>query len=181
MIERYHLYCHNGKARFLDLNLVPDTKINGNECIILTEKLLKEWDEKATEVVECETINDATYDSNGNCIYGADELMQLSIIRVSHPNGSVTIEPPYKLFNLAGGLGVLRNSLLVYEDETKNLREMMDKEEEYTTDALLHMYCRKFDVNVMQAKARTFDYTAKMWVDVIGDKIDDDFCWHWEP
>ena len=46
--------------------------------------------------------------------------------------------------------------------------------------SLLPHYCRKYDVNVLQARSRKKDYTAMKWKSVIGE-IDDVWCWEWAP
>ena len=181
MLTRYELNEKFHECRFYDIQMEPTTEMDGETCIILSYELLKEWDEKASEIVEGEPINDAVYDEYGNCIDGADEYPFLTIVRVTHKEGSVTIEPVHKLFFLEKGRRwYLRNSLLVYSDENEKLNEHLDDDRSYKSMALLYQYCRKFDVNVMQARLRTEKWTAKKWKEVIG-QIDNDWCWEWQP
>ena len=70
MVTRLGILRDCCKARFLDIKL-PTPKEIGNgryEPIVLTDKLLKEWDEKATEVVEVEAINSSKELSDGTII-----------------------------------------------------------------------------------------------------------------
>lgn len=163
---------------------MPPTTIMGDEtCVILTDELIGEWNEKATEIVNGEPINDGKYDSCGNCYEGSEEDPLLKIVRITHDDGRVSIEPGHKLFPLnkiAHCAYGYRNSLLVYKDYNWELKSRINEDEPYVNDGCLYQYCRKFDVSEFQARLRTKNYTAKKWLDVIG-KIDDDWCWVWQP
>lgn len=157
--------------------------MDDENCIILTDGLMQEWNEKATEIVSGEPINDGKYDESGECYEGSEEEPQLKIVRVTHEDGRVTIEPGHKLFALNEKVPYAygyRNSLLVYKDYNRELESRRYEDEPYVNDGCLYQYCRKFDVSEFQARLRTKNYTAKKWLETIG-KIDDDFCWVWHP
>ena len=101
-----------GKARFFDVKLEKPEKDLTN--ITLTDELLAEWDSQATEIVDCEPIN------NSEGYLGSEEV-PLSILRVVHADGRVTIEPVYKLFGLRGKHPLWRNTQLQFSDVEKDV------------------------------------------------------------
>lgn len=193
MIERSYLYYHNdGKAIFHDLQLGRPALINGEfEPVVMSEEWLRKVGQMPGEIVHCEPINDGIYTADGDCISGADECA-LSLLRVTHQDDTVTIEPVYKLFTLDGKSHALRNSLLVYTDVQKSLENAAEFDEfcvklgakpmAYFDFCLLQMYCRMYDINMYQAKYRTSLFTATKWLEILpGGKIDDDLCWRYSP
>ena len=183
MIYRYVFNGNFRKCRFYEMAMTPTTIFDGETCIILTDELMHQWNEKATEIVLGEPINDACYDEYGNCIEGSEEDPLLKIVRITHEDGSVSIEPGHKLFPLNTNVPYAygyRNSLLVYKDYNWELENRLNEDEPYVNNGCLYQYCRKFDVSEFQARLRTKNYSAKKWKDVLG-KIDDDFCWVWHP
>lgn len=192
MIERSYLYHNDGKAIFRDLQLGRPTLVDGEfEPVVMSEEWLKRVEQMPGETVLVEPINDAIYTSEGECIAGADECA-LSILRVTHQDGSVTIEPVYKLFPIDGKSHALRNSLLVYDDVMRDLRtwhNLYEKFKELGLEPapffdyhLLWMYCRMHDINMYQAKYRTSTFSAPKWIKILpGGKIDEDLCWRYSP
>lgn len=191
MIERRGLLWDGFKARYYDVQL-PDPVKNGNdfEPIVLTDELLAEWDKKATEIVDCEAINDA--EMIGDRLYGAEEL-RLSILRVRHQDGTVTIEPVYKLFPVGERKHCLmRNTLLCYRDVEGWVKSAIESDAFFAQrgfesktppflDILKMMYCRKYDINMYQAARRTAGMDSARWDKELGGKYDRDFCWVWCP
>lgn len=193
MIERTQLFNNGGKAIFRDLQLDRPTLVDGEfEPVIMSEDWLKKVGQMPGEVVDIEPINDAVYDGEGECIAGADEV-ELSILRVTHQDGSATIEPVYKLFPIDGNRhGMLRNSLLVYDDVMGKLEARHNLDEKFKELGvepasfadyhLLWMYCRMHDINMYQAKYRTSAFSAEKWMKILpGGRIDEDLCWRYSP
>lgn len=196
MVTRLGILRDCCKARFLDIKL-PAPKEIGNgryEPIVLTDKLLKEWDEKATEVVEVEAINSSKELSDGTII-GSEER-PLTILRVVHADGRVGVEPFWKLFpiNPSNHVTFLRNTLLCYADvvasnkKAKSLQTDFRRLNPYFVsqgflgEHLHWAYCRKYDITEYQAECRTAIYGVDDWAkEFPGWVIDDDLCWEWHP
>ena len=187
MIERTALEWRDfGKARFFDVQLPKPDK--NRFQLVLTDELLAEWDAQATEIVDCEPINDSI--GIGGIICGTCE-QPLSILRVTHADGHVTIEPVYKLFPAGKNKhGYFRNSLLIYVDIEKEISERMKldsicekfgrpKVEAFSSNILQMMYARKYDITCYQARSRTHGASATWWNEELGGKFDQDLCWFW--
>lgn len=196
MVTRLGILRDCCKARFLDIKL-PKPKPIGDgryEPIVLTDKLLKEWDEQATEVVEVEAINSSKELSDGTII-GSEER-PLTILRVVHADGTVNVEPFWKLFpiNPSNHITFLRNTLLCYADvkaaneEAKRWQTIWRRLDEnsrwdgFLKEHLHWAYCRKYDITEYQAECRTAIYSVDDWANEFpGWVIDDDLCWEWHP
>lgn len=196
MIERNGLLWDGFKARFYDVQ-IPKPQTKEDERIVLSEKLLSEWDAKATEIVGCEAINNS--ERIGDRLYGAEEV-PLSVLRVVHQDGSITIEPVYKLFPIGKHL-IMRNTLLLYRNVKEDVKDCIRMNEssrnapirkqipewpvqKFTPTWIMQlrqMYCRKYDINMYQAENRTAGFDADNWWKEFDGKFDEDLCWQWCP
>lgn len=194
MITRHGLFMDDFKARFYDIQLgKPDTK----EPVVLTEQRLAEWDDRATEVVKCETLDYAEWYCETE---EGDAQFPLNILRIQHEDGTFSVEPVYKLFPIEKKHHpFLRNTLLCYCDVEWDLQESIDIYE-MTKNApirklipdfpvtirdlwyirnLQMMYARKYDINMVQAMYRTVGWMPENWIKEFDGKFDYDLCWLW--
>lgn len=200
MIERRGLFRDGFKAKFADLKIErPPMDECDCEPIVLTDELLAEWEAQATEIVDCEPINDAEW--RGGRLYGSEEL-PLTIIRCVHPDGKVTIEPVHKLFPInKRNHFIMRNTLLGFVDVEWDLKRSIEwyqsslnaparewcpelpvtRRNLWYERQLQMMYCRKYDINMYQAKMRTSGRTPEKWIEEFDGKFDEDLCFVWWP
>ena len=191
MISRLGLKLDNYKAVFRDIELIPEW--DAEKCrwkdIVMTERQIAQWMRQYPgEVVEVETINSSSGD------IPADKL-PVTIARLTHQDGHISIQPEWKLFPLHPGNHKLwRNSYLEFTFVEDDVKRTMDLNAKFRNNKnvrlqkfangkpicpwyLERMYCRKHDVTMFQAEMRTSAYTADDWWEEFDGKFDLDMCW----
>lgn len=187
MITKLGLAYDDFKAKFIDIKLVPEWDEGKQEWknIVLTEELLKEWENSDLGIiVDVEQIDECPWN--------------VQLTRLTFPDGHIQIEPFYKLFPIKPMYHkLLRNMLLVYTDSERWVKSAMDSNRfldekkargewaisvrfaPLQTYELYKMLCRRLDINMMQARNRISNMErAEKWWEMLEGRLDSDLQWH---